>query len=138
MVNPMHTQLSRRENQIMDVVYQLGEASAADILAGMPDPPSNSAIRTLLTILEEKGHLTHSRVSGKFVYRPSVPAENARRSALGQLLKTFFGGSTPQMVATLLSSTDLSDSELDELAQLIQKAKAQEKEADDDSPVESE
>ena len=138
MVNPMHDQLSRRENQIMDVVYQLGEATAVQILERLPDPPSNSAIRTLLTILEEKGHLTHRRVRGKFVYSPSIPADNARRSALSQLLRTFFGGSPPQMVAAILSSTDLSDAELDELADLIQKAKAQEKEDENESTADHE
>ncbi len=134
MVNPMHDQLSRRENQIMDVLYQIGEASASDILARLPDPPSNSAVRTMLTILEEKGHLIHRRVGSKFLYKPSVPVENASHSALGQLIRTFFSGSRPQVVAALLSSADLSDAELDEIAQLIQKARTEEQ-ANSDEPT---
>jgi len=126
MVNPMHAQLSRRENQIMDVIYQLGEATAADILARLPDPPSNSSVRTLLSILEEKGHLTHRREGARFIYQPTLPADNARRSAVARVVDTFFGGSAPRMVATLLSTADLSDSELDELEQLIRHAKGDE------------
>ncbi|MHB8627098.1 MAG: BlaI/MecI/CopY family transcriptional regulator [Aggregatilineales bacterium] len=123
MVNPMHDQLSRRENQIMDLIYQLGEATAADITARLPDPPSNSSVRTLLTILEDKGHLTHRRKGARFVYQPTLPADNAQRSAVTRVVETFFGGSTPRMVAALLSTTDLSESELDELEQLIRHVK---------------
>ena len=123
MVNPMHGQLSRRENQIMDLIYQLGEATAAEITMRLPDPPSNSSVRTLLTILEEKGHLIHKRKGARFVYQPTVPADNAQRSAVERMVDTFFGGSAPRLVATLLSTTDLSDSELDELEKLIRQAK---------------
>ena len=123
MVNPMHSQLSRRENQIMDLIYQLGEATATDIMARLPDPPSNSAVRTLLGILEEKGQLTHRREGARFIYQPMIPADSARRSALARMVETFFGGSAPRMVAALLSTADLSESELNELEQLIRHAK---------------
>ncbi len=85
--------LSRRERQIMDVIYASGEASALDVLSRLPDPPTKTAIRTLLKILEDKGHLTH-RVDGQtFVYSPSRPRENAGKSALRRVLDVFFSGS---------------------------------------------
>ncbi|MEP7286704.1 MAG: BlaI/MecI/CopY family transcriptional regulator [Chloroflexota bacterium] len=130
MVDPLHTQLSRRESQIMDVIFQLGEATAVEIMERLPDPPSNSSVRTLLTILEQKGHLTHRREGGRFIYAPSLAPEKVKRSALSHLMETFFGGSVPKMVATLLSTNDLSESDLDELTQLIEQAKKEEKEDD--------
>jgi predicted transcriptional regulator len=126
MAGPLHSQLSRREAQIMDVIFELGEATAAEILEQLPDPPSYSAVRALLTILEEKGHLTHRREGARYVYAPTLPVEKAKKSALTHLLKTFFGGSAPQVVATLLSTTDLSNQDLDELARLIEAAKKDE------------
>lgn len=126
MTGPLHTQLSRRETQIMDVIFQMGEATAADILQRLPDPPSYSAVRALLAILEDKGHLTHRREGTRFIYLATLPAEKAKQSALAHLLKTFFGGSAPQVVATLLSTQDLSKDELDELARLIEQAKKDE------------
>src|SRR5579862_8300949 len=99
---PLPTSLSRRETQLMNVVYQLGEASAAEIMDRLPDPPSNSSIRTLLAILESKGHLTHRRESGRFIYRPTLSPEKARQTVLAQMLNTFFDGSPQQVVATLL------------------------------------
>ena len=130
MVNPLHTQFSRRESQIMDVIFQLGEATAAEILEHLPDPPSNSAVRTLLGILEEKGQLTHRREGARFVYVPTLLPEKAKQSVLGHLTKTLFGGSVPQVVAALLSTADLSDAELDELAQLIHQARKEDKSND--------
>ncbi len=123
MAGPLRNQLSRRESQIMDIVFQLGEATATEIQERLPDPPGNSAVRVLLTILEGKGHLTHRREGKRYIYRPTVVPEKARQSALVHLLKTFFGGSVPQVVAALLSATELSDEELDQLAQLIEQAK---------------
>jgi len=117
--------LSRRERQIMDVVYAAGEASALDVLARLPDPPTKTAIRTLLKILEDKGHLTH-RIDGQtFIYSPSRPRENAGKSALRRVLDVFFSGSLEQAVAVHLgdSTTDLSPDELKRLASLIQKAR---------------
>jgi len=117
--------LSRRERQIMDVIYASGEASALDVLARLPDPPTKTAIRTLLKILEDKGHLIH-RVDGQtFIYSPSRPRENAGKSALRRVLDVFFSGSLEQAVAVHLgdSANDLSPDELKRLALLIQKAR---------------
>ena len=118
-------QLSRRERQIMDIIYQHGEASVAEVLENMPDPPSYSAVRAMVRILEEKGHLKH-RVDGtKFIFKPTLPTENAKRSVLSHLVQTYFDGSVEQVVAALLdsSSTALSEAELDRLSQLIQEAR---------------
>ena len=118
-------QLSRRERQIMDIIYQRGEASVARVLENMPDPPSYSAVRAMVRILEEKGHLKH-RVDGtKYIFRPTLPTENAKRSVLSHLVQTYFDGSVEQVVAALLdsSSIELSASELDRLSQLIQDAR---------------
>jgi BlaI family transcriptional regulator, penicillinase repressor len=127
MAGPLHSQLSRRESQIMDIVFQMGEATATEIRERLPDPPSNSAVRVLLSILEEKGHLTHRREGKRFVYAPTLVPEKARRSALAHLLKTFFAGSVPQVVATLLSNAEITGDDLDKLAQLIEQAKKEEK-----------
>jgi BlaI family transcriptional regulator, penicillinase repressor len=123
-LNPQH-KLSRRERQIMDVLYRLGRATAAEILAALPDPPSYSAIRAMLRILEEKKHIVHEEKDLRYVFMPVVSREKARRSALRHMLDTFFDGSPEQAVATLLdvSARNLSDEELDRLAALIQKAK---------------
>ena len=123
MAGPLHTQLSRRESQIMDIVFQLGEATAEQIRAQLPDPPSNSAVRVLLSILEERGHLTHRRDGKRFIYSPTLVPDKAKRSALSHLVKTFFGGSVPQVVATLLSDAELTSADLDELARLIAQAR---------------
>lgn len=123
MTGPLHTQLSRRETQIMDAVFQLGEATAAEILEHLPDPPSYSAVRALLAILGEKGHLTHRRDGTRYVYAPTLANDQAQQSALNHLLKTFFSGSASQVVAALLSTNDLSPEELEELARLIEEAR---------------
>ncbi len=117
--------LSRRERQIMDVLFRLGEATAADVLEGLPDPPSYSAVRALLRILEEKGQITHTQDGPRYVYRPTVAPEKASRSALRHVLRTFFDGSAEQAVAALLDEAggDLSDAELDRLASLIDQAR---------------
>lgn len=117
--------LSRRERQIMDVIYRLGGASVQEVRDRLPDPPSYSAVRALLRVLEQKGHLKHELDGPRYVYRPIVPRDVARRSALRQLLRTFFDGSPEEAVATLLdvSGRDLSDQELDRLAELIERSK---------------
>jgi len=117
--------LSRRERQIMDILYQRGKASAADVLAGMPDAPSYSAVRAMLRVLEEKGHVKHQAEGLKYVYVPTVGREKAKRSAVKHLLDTFFSDSPEQIVAALLdvSSTRLTPEELDRMAQMIEKAK---------------
>jgi predicted transcriptional regulator len=120
-----HNTLSRRERQIMDVLYQKERATAAEVLAGLPDPPSYSSIRALLRILEQKGHVRHEENEGRYVFIPTLHREHAKRSAIRHLLKTFFDGSPEEAVATLLdvSSSKLSKQELDRLAGLIDKAR---------------
>src|SRR4051812_46696231 len=110
-----HLQLGRRERQIMDLVHQLGEASVGEVRQRMPDPPSYSSVRTMLRLLEQKGHLRHRRDGLKYVYRSTEAPDKARRSALRHLLKTFFGGSAGDAVAAVLdiSGDKLSAEELD-------------------------
>ena len=117
--------LSRRERQIMDAVHHRGSASAAAIQAALPDPPSYSAVRALLRILEEKGHLKHRREGARYVYVPRVSQASARRSALKRVVSTFFQGSVTQAMAALLETADtrLPDSELHQLRQLIDQAR---------------
>jgi BlaI family penicillinase repressor len=120
-----HLHLSRRERQIMDVLYRKGSATAAEVLEIIPQPPSYSAVRALLRILEQKGHIKHEEREGKYVFMPTLHRETAKRSAMRHLVQTFFDGSPEQAVAALLdtSSSKLSDSELDRLQQLIDKAR---------------
>src|SRR5215207_1353437 len=106
MAKRLDAALSRRERQIMDVVYRRGAASAAEVLADLPDPPGYSAVRTLLRILEDKGHLRHRDEGGKYVYTPTRPREQAGRSALRRVLSTFFQNSTADAVAALLAVSD--------------------------------
>ena len=115
--------LSRRERQIMDIVYQRGRASVADVLEDLPDPPSYSTVRALLGILEEKGYLTHKKDGKRYIYRPTQPRHLAGRSALKQIFQTFFDKSIEKTVMTLISDADLSDEELDRLSQRIEQAK---------------
>src|SRR5947207_5063822 len=117
--------LSRREREIMDVIYRAGRASAAEVLDQLTDPPSYSAVRALLRVLEDKGHLRHEEDGPRYVFLPTVPRERARQSALRQILHTFFDGSTEQPVAAPLdlSSTKLSEAELDRLSRLIADAR---------------
>jgi predicted transcriptional regulator len=117
--------LSRRERQIMDVIYQRGQATAGEVLEGLPDPPSYSAVRALLRVLETKGHVRHKQDGNRYVYLPIQARSRAAQSALAQVVQTFFGGSVEQTVATLLSDADtrLSEDELSRLADLIEQAK---------------
>lgn len=117
--------LGRRERQIMDVIYQLGEASVSDVLQRLPDPPSYSAVRTMIRLLESKGFLRHRREGTKYVYRPTQSHESASRSALRHVLKTFFGGSAPDAVAAILdvSADKLSDDDLKRIDRLIEQAR---------------
>jgi predicted transcriptional regulator len=125
MAQPPSTHLSKRERQIMDVLYRAGRATAADVRAAMPDPPSYSAVRTLLRILEEKGHVRHEQDGVRYVYVPKIGAATAQRSALKHLIDTFFGGSASRGMAALfeLSGSDLDDAELRRLRQLIDEAR---------------
>jgi len=129
MARPAHHSLSRRERQIMDVVYRLGRATAAEVQESLPDPPSYSTIRALLRVLEEKGHLRHEQDGPRYVFLPTVPRDRARRSALRQLVQTFFEGSTAQAVAALLGEpgAKLTDGDLDRLSRMIDQARKEER-----------
>lgn len=120
-----HLDLSRRERQIMDVIYARGSATVRDVMQGIPDAPSYSAVRAMLKILEEKGHLKHRQEGPRYLYAPVVPRQAASESALKQMLRTFFDGSTERAMAALLdmSSDRLSAEELDRLARLIEQAR---------------
>jgi len=128
MSEPLEHQLSRRERQIMDVLFQRGEATAAEVQEGMPEPPSYSAVRAHLRILEDKGHIVHEQDGPRYVYKPTVTKERAKRSALNHLVDTFFNGSAGQAMAALLddSTERLSSAELDRLEDLIRQARSRE------------
>ena len=117
--------LSRRERQIMEILYQRGKVSAADVREAMPDAPSYSAVRAMLRILEEKGHVKHQAEGLKYVYVPTVARDKAKRTAVKHLMETFFNGSPEHVVAALLdvSSTKLTGDELDRMSQLIDRAR---------------
>ena len=125
MTKPSPAQLSRRERQIMDIIYRRGPATAAEVLEHLPSPPSYSAVRAMLRVLEEKGHLRHEEQGPRYVYLPTVPRDQARSSALRQLVQTFFEGRADQAVAALLgmSRSEMSEEELDRLAGLIEQGR---------------
>jgi predicted transcriptional regulator len=125
MKTPHHHELSRRERQIIDILYSQGRATAAEVQAALPDPPSYSAVRAMLRILEEKGHVRHQQDGPRYVYLPTVARENAKKSALRHMLQTFFDGSAEEAISALLDdqSARLSDAELDRLARMIQQAR---------------
>jgi BlaI family transcriptional regulator, penicillinase repressor len=117
--------LSRRERQILDILFRRGPSSAAQVLEELPDPPSYSAVRSLLGVLERKGHVRHEREGGRYIYRPAAEPERVRRSALRHLVATFFNDSPEQVVAALLDLSDpqLSAAELDRLSEMIEGAR---------------
>ncbi len=117
--------LSRRERQIMDVLYRDGQATASEVLAALPDPPGYSAVRAMLRILENKGHARHVAEGTRYVYQPTLPRDRAGRPALAGVLETFFDGSTEKAVAALLdiSRSELSPEQLDRLSELIDQAR---------------
>ncbi len=125
MTKPSPATLTRREREIMDILYRRSRATAAEVLEDMANPPTYSAVRALLRILEDEGHIKHVQDGPRYVYLPAVARNDARKSALSHLVTTFFEGSVEQAVATLVESsrTKLSKDELDRLAQLIDKAK---------------
>lgn len=110
-------QMSRRERQVMDILYRLGQGSVQDILECLPDPPSYSAVRALMVILEEKGMVSHSKKSRRYIYRPAIEETQARKSAVSHLLSTFFNNKPEKLVAALLDSDDL-DLEKEEIAKI--------------------
>lgn len=119
--------LSRRERQIMDIAYEMKEVSAQQVLERLPEPPSYSAVRALLRVLEQKGHLVHRQDGPRYVYTPRLPKDKARKSALSHLVRTFFDGSTENVVATLLdiSEENLSEDDYRRLTELIEKARTE-------------
>lgn len=118
-------QLTGRERQIMDIVYRHGRVTVADVLAELPDPPSYSAVRAFMRILEEKGHVRHGQVGPRYVFSPTVARATAQRSALSRVVQTFFDGSTQDAVEALIdmSSTRLSEDDLSRLSRLIDEAR---------------
>jgi predicted transcriptional regulator len=117
--------LSRRERQMMDILFARGRATGQEIQEGLPDKPNYSSVRTILRVLERKGYVRHVEEGLRYVYEPTVPKETARRSALQRIIRTFFDGSAKEAVAALLdpSAFHLSDEELKELARLVDLAK---------------
>ena len=124
-----HRNLSRRERQIMDILYARGRATAGEIHQALPEAPTYSAVRAKLRVLEEKGHVRHEEESLRYVYVPTVGRDTARRSALRHLVATFFEGSVEQAVAALLdgSAANLDERELDRIANLVEEAKKESK-----------
>jgi len=122
-----HAQLARRERQIMEAIYRLGRASVTEVRDHLENPPSYSAVRAMLRILEDKGHLRHAQDGPRYVYLPTVPQERARRTILSDLVRTMFDGSTEQAVAALLEAPDarLTDRQLQQLSRLIEAARKQ-------------
>ncbi|MEM8997806.1 MAG: BlaI/MecI/CopY family transcriptional regulator [Acidobacteriota bacterium] len=120
-----HAKLSRREREIMDILYRLGSATAAEVRERLAEPPSYSAVRAMLAKLEKKGHIGHEEAGPRYVYSPVVAKQAARDSAMSRLVQTFFGGSASAAVSGLLgrSAEAMSDDELDELSALIERAR---------------
>jgi predicted transcriptional regulator len=124
MVNVPNPALSKRERQIMDVIYMLGEATAADVIEKLPEQVGDHSVRKLIRILEKKGHLSHRKDGRRHIYTPTVSTNAARRQALRHLLETFFQGSVPKAVSTLLDVTrdQLSEAEIAEITARIREA----------------
>ena len=129
MAKNLHAVLSRRERQIMDILYQLGRATAAEVGKALPGEPSDSTVRTQLRVLESKGHIRHEEDGQRYVYLPVVPRRVVSKSALKHVVNTFFDGSIEKVVAALLGpdGSKLSDEELERIAGIVARAKAEEK-----------
>jgi BlaI family transcriptional regulator, penicillinase repressor len=117
--------MSRREREVMDVLFRRGEATVAEVMEGMKNPPTYSAVRSIFRVLEEKGHVVHREDGPRYVYAPSVERERARKAALDHLVETFFDGSAEQALAALLDRSDLSlpEAQVRRLAKAIDKAR---------------
>ena len=118
--------LSRRERQVMDILFRRGEATVAEVMADLPDPPTYSAVRSVLRILVEKGHVTHREEGLRYVYLPAVSPDHARDEALQHVIRTFFDGSSEQAIADVLRMSDakLSNAEIARLQERIRKARS--------------
>jgi predicted transcriptional regulator len=125
MAQPLHQVLTRRERQIIDILYRRGRATASEVMEDLPGDPSYSTVRTQLRVLEAKGHVRHEEEGLRYVYTPAVPRRSARRSALRHLTDTFFDGSVEKVVSALLGAegTRLTDAELTRIEELVSKAK---------------
>jgi BlaI family transcriptional regulator, penicillinase repressor len=125
MVKTLHAVLSRRERQIVDILYRRGRATAAEVMEDLPGDSSYSTVRTQLRVLEEKGHVRHAQDGQRYVYSPAVPRGTVRRSALKHLVETFYEGSVEQAVAALLGGegSRLTDQQLDRIEDLIKRAR---------------
>jgi predicted transcriptional regulator len=132
MGRPLHAALTRRERQIVDILYRLGRATAAEVMKQLPGDPSDSTVRTQLRVLEAKGHVRHEEEGLRYVYLPAVPRHAVRKSALRHLVDTFFEGSTEKVVAALLGdSAQLTDEELDRIAERIKQVRREARDARD-------
>ena len=122
---PDITDLTKREREIMEVIYSLGRASAVEVMNGLPDKPANATVRTMLHVLEDKGYLRHEREKGKFIYTPTIPLASARRNALEHVLTTFFKGSEASAVISILKKSDanLSDDDIAGILDQIDKSR---------------
>ena len=129
---PSYLKLSKRERQIMDALYVLQEGSAAEVREALESPPSYSAVRAKLRILEEKGYVSHTHDGPRYLYRPLVSRETARDSALRHLIRTFFGGSVESAVSALLRQSEVSQADLDRLTRLLEQVKEEKEEGNDD------
>lgn len=128
MSGSLHESLSRRERQIMDALFKRGQATAAQVMDDIAEPPSYSAVRAMLRILVDKGHLQYSKVGTRYIYKPTVSQKKAKKSAMSHVLKTFFGGSVSQAMAALLDMSDeISKEELERLSGLIENAKKEDR-----------
>src|SRR5918999_3774419 len=125
MADAPHTTLTRRERQIMDILYRRGRATAAEVMEDLPGNPSSSTVRTQLRVLEEKGHVRHEEEGLRYIYTPAVPRHAVRKSALRHLVDTFFDGSAEKVVGALLGGDGarVSDEELERIAALVEKAR---------------
>ena len=125
MVKTLHAVLSRRERQIIDILYRRGRATAAEVMEDLPGDSTSSTVRTQLRVLEDKGHVRHEQEGQRYIYTPAIARGTVRRSALKHLVETFFDGSVEQTVAALLGSdaSRLSDEQLDRIEDLIKKAR---------------
>jgi len=122
---PQLEDLTRRERQIMEIIYRLEEASAVDVMSILPDSPSNATVRTMLGVLEEKGYLKHDTVKGKYIYSPTIPLKKARKTMLSNLLDTFYRGAEAHAVISILRESEgkLSEQEADLILELIENSK---------------